>query len=122
MGSYCLARAVDRPLLHLGKIGKGRGVCTQAIILLMVLYNDWTAPPLEQDLEWTGRISISISVLFQHIILKYTIQKKVNELYFPEIKYLSFYVQGAGRLSLDCLCMLSYCLIYYAAKHKRLAV
>ena len=71
----------------------------------MVLCNDWTAPPLEQDLEWTGRMSISISVLFQHIILKYTIQMKVTELYFPEIKYLSFYAQDAGRLSLDRLCM-----------------
>lgn len=88
----------------------------------MVLYNDWTAAPLEQDFEWTGTMSISISVLFQHNILKYNIQMKVTELYFPEIKYLSFNVQGAGRLSLDCLSMLSYCLIYYAAKHKSLTV
>ena len=117
MGSYCLACAVDRPLLH-----TGGGGSVHRLLLLMVLYNDWTAPPLEQDLEWTGRMSISISVLFQHNILKYNIQMKVTELYFPEIKYLSFYVQGAGRLSLDCPCMLSYCLIYYAAKHKSLAV
>ena len=39
---------------------------------------------------------------------------KVTELYFPEIKYLSFMYKVRADYH--------YCLIYYAAKHKSLAV